>query len=86
LRVAMSVLVNTDDVEVVAKTWLEKKYAKKLGKVKFVGAMLENGVWNVKAEVKLSTGVLSLSSRIVEVRIDPTSTDVLGYSESEPPE
>lgn len=79
----MSLLVRTEDVEQVAKAWLERKYGKKLGKVKFVEVMSDNGVWNVKANVKLATGVLSITSHLVQLKIDSHSTDVLGYSESQ---
>lgn len=79
----MSLLVRTEDVEQVAKAWLERKYGKKLGKVKFVEVMSDNGVWNVKANVRLATGVLSITSHLVQLKIDSHSTDVLGYSESQ---
>lgn len=62
---------------------MEKKYGKTLGKVRFVGAMVENGIWTVKATVKLATGVLLIKPHTVQLRIDSTSMTVLGYSEVE---
>jgi len=56
----MSVLTNIDDVEQVASAWLARRYGKKLGKVKFVEVMGEGTAWNVKAEAKIATGVLSV--------------------------
>ncbi len=79
----MSLLATTDDAEQVAKVWMEKKYGKRLGKVKFVEVMGENGVWTVKANVKLATGVLSIKPHLVQLRIDSASTEILGYSEAE---
>lgn len=67
----------------MARAWLERKYGKKLGKVKFVEVMSDNGVWNVKANVKLATGVLLINSHLVQLKIDSHSMDVLGYSESQ---
>lgn len=79
----MSLLATTDDAEQAAKAWMEKKYGKKLGKVKFVEVMGEGGIWVVKARVKLATGVLMVKPHMVQLKIDSASTDVLGYSESE---
>ncbi len=79
----MSLLSSTEDVEEVAKAWIQKRYGKKLGKLKFIEVMSDEGVWTVKASVKLATGVLSITPHIVQLRIDAQSTDVLGYSESE---
>lgn len=79
----MSILTTTDDAEQVAKAWMQRKYGRRLGKVKFVEVMSGNGVWNVKANVKLAAGVLLLKPCVVQVTIDAASTDVLGYTESE---
>lgn len=79
----MSLLATTDDAEQFAKGLMEKKYGKKLGKVRFVEVMSDNGVWNVKASVKLATGVLLVKPHIIQVRIDSSSTEVLGYTENE---
>ena len=78
----MSLLATTDDAEQFAKGWMEKRYGKKLGKVKFVEVMSDNGVWNVKANVKLATGVLSIKPHIIQIKIDSNSNEVLGYSEN----
>ncbi len=79
----MSLLVNTEDVEQVAKGWLQRKYGKRLGKMKFVEVMSEGGVWNVGVKVKLATGVLALTSHMIHLKIDSQSTDILGYSDTE---
>ena len=79
----MSLLVSPEDAEQVAKAWLQRKYGKKLGKVKFVEVMSDGGVWNVRASVRLATGILSLGSYMVQLKVDSNSTDILGYSESE---
>jgi len=79
----MSLLASTDDAEQVALSWMKKKYGDKLGKVKFTEVMGENGVWNVKATVKLSTGLLAFKPHLVQLKIDSNTTDVLGYSETE---
>jgi hypothetical protein len=72
-----------DDTEQVAKAWMQRRYDKRLGRVKFVEAMNENGVWSVKAEVKLAFGVLLAKPHVIQVRIDSRTTDIVGYSESE---
>ncbi|MDG6989353.1 MAG: hypothetical protein JRN21_08560 [Nitrososphaerota archaeon] len=79
----MSLLATTDDAEQVAKSWMEKRYGKRLGRVKFVEVMSDNGIWSVKADVKLAAGVLLIKRHLIQVKIDAGSTDVLGYSESE---
>ncbi len=79
----MSLLATTDDAEQVAMSWMQKRYGNKLGKVKFVEVMGENGVWTVKANVKLSTGPLAFKPHLVQVKIDSNSTEILGYSEAE---
>lgn len=80
---AMSVLATTEDAEQAAKSWMEKKYGKKLGKVKFVEVMVEGGVWTLKAQVKLATGVLLVKPHVVQLKIDSASMNVLGYSTAE---
>ncbi len=79
----MSLLSTTDDAEQVARSWMEKRYGSKLGKVRFVEALGENGVWNLKARVMLSTGLLSFKPHMVQLKIDSSTTDVLGYSETQ---
>ena len=79
----MSLLVSTDDVEQVARGWLERKYGKRLGKLKFVEVMNEAGVWNVKVQTRLATGVLSVVPHLLQLKIDAHSTEILGYAETE---
>ncbi len=79
----MSLLATTDDAEQVAMSWMQKRYGNKLGKVKFIEVMGENGVWSVRANVKLSTGLLAFKPHVVQVKIDSNSTEILGYSEAE---
>jgi hypothetical protein len=79
----LSLLATPDDAEQVAKAWMQRRYDKRLGRVKFVEAMNENGVWSVKAEVKLAVGVLLAKPHVIQVRIDSRTTDIVGYSESE---
>ncbi|MDG6937757.1 MAG: hypothetical protein JRN42_04355 [Nitrososphaerota archaeon] len=79
----MSLLASTDDAELAAKAWLQKKYGKRLGRVKFVEVLKDSDVWTVRANVKLSSGVLLIKPHMVQVKIDSNSTQVLGYSEAE---
>jgi hypothetical protein len=79
----LSLLATPDDAEQVAKAWMQRRYDKRLGRVKFVEAMNENGVWSVKAEVKLAVGVLLAKPHVIQVRIDSRTTDIVGYSEFE---
>lgn len=79
----MSVLATTEDAEQVASAWMQRKYGRRLGKVKFVEVMVEAGVWTVKANVKLATGVLLIKPHIVQLKIDSTSMNVIGYSTTE---
>ena len=79
----MSLLASTDDAEQVARAWMEKRYGSRLGKVKFVEVMSENGTWTVKANVKLASGLLNFKPHLVQLKIDSNSTDILGYSETE---
>ena len=79
----MSLLSTTDDAERVAKSWMQRKYGSKLGKVKFVEVMGEGGIWTLKAKVMLSTGLLSFKPHLIQLRVDSGSTDVTGYAETE---
>jgi hypothetical protein len=79
----MSLLASTDDAEQVAHAWMEKRYGSRLGKVKFVEVMSENGTWTVKANVKLAAGLLAFKPYLIQLKIDSNTTDVLGYSETE---
>jgi hypothetical protein len=79
----MSLLTTTDDAEQVATTWMQKRYGKRLGKVKFIEVMREDGVWNVKVSAKLATGVLLFKKHLIQLKIDSGSTDVVGYTEAE---
>ena len=79
----LSVLASPEDDEQVAKAWMQKKYWKRLGRVKFVEVMSDSGVWNVKANVKLTVGVLLIKPHIIQIKIDAGTTEVLGYSETE---
>lgn len=79
----MSLLASTDDAEQVARSWMEKRYGSRLGKVRFIEVMSDNGVWTVKANVKLATGLLAFKPYVVQLKIDSNSTDILGYSEAE---
>jgi hypothetical protein len=47
------------------------------------GVVSDNGVWGVKANVKLATGVLSITPHVAELKIDSQSMDVLGHSDTE---
>ncbi len=79
----MSLLATTDDAEQMALSWMQNRYGKKLGKVRFVEVMGENGVWTVKANVRLSTGLLEFKPHLVQLKVDSVSSEVLGYSEAE---
>ncbi|HKT22155.1 MAG TPA: hypothetical protein VJR06_06070 [Nitrososphaerales archaeon] len=79
----MSLLATTDDAEQVALGWMERRHGKKLGRVKFVEVMSDNGVWSVKATAKLAVGVLLIKPHVIQVKIDARTTEVLGYSETE---
>ena len=79
----MPLLATTDDAEQVATAWMKRKYGKKLGRVKFTEVMGDNGVWSVRASVKLAVGVLLVEPHTIQVKIDAGTAEVLGYSETE---
>ena len=79
----LSVLASPEDAEQVAKAWMQKKYGKRLGRVKLVEVMSDSGVWNVKANVKLTVGVLLIKPHIIQIKKDAGTTEVHGYSETE---
>lgn len=62
---------------------MEKKYGRGLGKVKFVEVMSEGGVWTIKANIRLATGVLLIKPHVIQLKIDSASMNVLGYSTTE---
>ena len=64
---------------------MKSKYPNKIAKAKFSEVMLENGVWTLRIEVEMRTGVLAAATRILVLKIDPDTTNVVGYSESAPP-
>ncbi|MDG6898946.1 MAG: hypothetical protein JRN12_02265 [Nitrososphaerota archaeon] len=79
----MSLLASTEEAEFAVKAWLQKKYGKRLGRVRFFEVMKEGDVWTVKANLKLVSGVLMAKPYFVQVKVDSNSTQVLGYSEAE---
>ncbi len=79
----MSPLATTDDAEQVAMSWMQKRYGNKLSRVKCVKVMGDSGIWTVKVNVKLSTGLLAFEPHLVQVKIESGSTEILGYSETE---
>ncbi len=79
----MSLLATTEEAEQVAKSWLQRKYGKRLGRVNFIEVMKESEVWTVKASVKLASGILLVKPHIVQIKIDSGSAQVVGYSETE---
>jgi hypothetical protein len=79
----MSLLASTDDAEQVARTWMEKRYGKGMGKVKFIEVTNENGVWAVKATVKLASGFFEVKPHLVLLKIDSNSMNIVGYSDTE---
>jgi len=79
----MSLLASTDDAEQVARTWMERRYGKGMGKVKFVEVTSENGVWTVKATVNLTSGFFEVKPHLVLLKIDSNSMNIVGYSDTE---
>lgn len=79
----MSLVTSAEEAEEIAKQWLERKFAEKLRRSRVKEIQLSEGLWNVKAEVVLRSGALSMSSHAVHLKVDAGTAKVIGYSESE---
>lgn len=67
----------------MARAWLQRRHGEKLGKVKFVEVMSHNCFWNVKDNINLTSGVLTITSHLMQLRIDSRSTEISGYADNE---
>ena len=81
----LSIISTTDEAEGVARQWMKRKYSGKIAKVKFNQVLLQDGVWTLKADVEMRTGVLSTAPRTLMLKIEADTTNVIGYSESPAP-
>jgi hypothetical protein len=80
----MSLISSADEAEQVARGWLSQRYKRRIAKLGFPTVSLDAGIWTVRAEVRLRSGVLSVVNRTVFLKIDPGTTNVIGYSETSP--
>ena len=74
-------ITSAEEAEEFSKEWLRSKYRDKLAKNRFNQVMLENGIWQVKAELQLRTGVLSVERKSFSMSIEANTGKVLGYKE-----
>lgn len=81
----MPVVTDTGQAEEVARQWLKAKYGGKLSNIKFTEVMLEGDVWNIRLDGTLNRGLLDLSKRVIVVRVNADTTDVVGYSDNPKP-
>jgi hypothetical protein len=79
----MSLVTSAEEAEEVVKQWLEKKFAKKLKKVRVTHISLAHATWDVEAEVDLSSGVLSVEHQKLSLKVDSETAKVIGYSETD---
>ena len=61
--------------------WLQQKYQKRLGKVRFMGVMLDSGTWRVNADFYIKGDLLDKKRKRLVVSIDPETTSVVGYTD-----
>lgn len=50
-------ITSTEEAEEFSNEWLKSKYRDKLAKRRFNQVMLESGIWQLKAESELRTGL-----------------------------
>lgn len=74
-------ITSVEEAEEFSEEWLKSKYRGKLAKHRFNQVMLENGVWQLKAELELQTGVLKTESKSFSMSIEASTGKVLGYKE-----
>lgn len=79
----MSLVTSAEEAEEIVKQWLERKFAGKLRKSRVREIQLLEGLWNIKSEIVLRSGAFSISSHVVNMKVDAETGKIVGYSESE---
>lgn len=74
-------ITGAEEAEEFSREWLKSKYRDKLAKHRFSQVMLENGIWQVKAELQLRMGVLSVERKSFAMSVEANTGKVLGYKE-----
>jgi hypothetical protein len=74
-------ITTTDEAEAFSKEWLKSRYRGKLSKCQFIQVNLENGIWHVSAELRLSTGILSVEEKKFSIDIEAETSKAVGYTE-----
>lgn len=75
-------ITSAEEAEEFSRQWLKSKYRGKLAKHRFNQVLLENGVWQLKAELELKTGVLKTEPKSFSMSIEASTGKVLGYKEA----
>ena len=63
-------------------TFLKNKFHDKVKKVRFSQVALENGVWQIKAELDLKAGFRNAVRHQLSLSVDSVTGNVLSYKES----
>ena len=74
-------ITGAEEAEELTSTWLKNKFHDKVKKIRFSQVVLENGIWQVKAELDLKTGITSKARHQLSVSIDSLAGKVLSYKE-----
>jgi hypothetical protein len=74
-------ITSAEEAEELTSTWLKNKFHDKVKKIRFSQVALENGIWQVKAELDLKTGIMRKARHQLSVSIDSTAGKVLSYKE-----
>jgi hypothetical protein len=74
-------IASTEEAEEFSKEWLKSKYHGKLAKHRFNEVTLEGGIWHLKAELQLKTGILSVERKPFSISVEASTGKVLGYKE-----
>ncbi len=74
-------ITSAEEAEELTSTWLKNKFHDKVKRIRFSQVVLENGIWQVKAELDLRTGFMRKARHQLSVSIDSVEGKVLSYKE-----
>jgi hypothetical protein len=75
-------VTSAEGAEELTGTFLKNKFHEKVSKIRFSQVKLENGIWQIKAELDLKVGLLRRVRHYLSLTVDSITRDVLSYEES----
>jgi len=79
----VSVVTSAEEAEEIVKQWLSRKFERRLRKTRVTHISLSEALWNVEAEVEITSGLLSTTRQKVSLKVDSNSAKIVSYTETE---